>query len=71
MQSFVAKGFREGFRLAAFGDKHTCELCGQVYVLERVEARERSAAPSAIGPNEFETHGPNGIVHYTWQPLKH
>jgi hypothetical protein len=71
MQSFVAKGFREGFKLAAFGEKHTCEGCGQVYVLQRAEPREHSSAPSAIGPNEFEVTDPEGVVHYTWQPLMH
>jgi hypothetical protein len=72
MQSFVRKGFREGFKLANFGDRYTCETCGQVFVLQRVEERERSAeSMSAIGPNEFEVVSPDAVIHYTWEPLKH
>lgn len=67
MQSFVAKGLREGFKLAAFGDRHTCEACGMVYVLQRV--RERW--PSKIGPCEFVVTDREGPVHYTWEPITH
>jgi hypothetical protein len=67
MQSFVSKGFRDGFKLAAFGDRHTCETCGMVYMLQRV--RERW--PNAIGPSEFVVTDKDGPVHYTWQPVTH
>jgi hypothetical protein len=70
MQAFVAKGFREGFKLANFGDRFTCGTCGQVFVLQRMEERPLGDGGD-IGPNEFELHSPKGIVHYTWQPLKH
>jgi hypothetical protein len=35
VQSFVAKGFREAFRLSKPGATHTCESCGRRYVLAR------------------------------------
>lgn len=70
-QSFVNKGFREGFKLAVFGDRHTCEACGQIYVLERV--RERAPEPGTIGQFEFVVTDTeeNTVAHYTWQPLTH
>lgn len=70
MHSFVEKGFREGFKLAAFGDRHACETCGQVYVLEQV--RERAPLlPDTIGPYEFEVTTGDTVAHYTWRPLTH
>lgn len=35
VRSFVDKGFREGFKLAVFGARHTCPTCGQVFELRR------------------------------------
>jgi hypothetical protein len=67
MHSFVTKGFREGFKLANFGDRHRCETCGQVYVLERADEKRNGV----IGPNEFEVTDGGRTVHYTWQPLRH
>lgn len=69
VQSFVDKGFRDGFKLAAFGDRHQCETCGQVYVLQRVH--EQAPASGAIGPYEFVVTNPDSVVHYTWQPITH
>jgi hypothetical protein len=35
IQSFVAKGIREHFRLSTEGATHRCETCGLAYVLQR------------------------------------
>lgn len=67
MQSFVSKGFREGFKLANFGDRHTCETCGQVFVLKEMKDRE----PGVVGPNEFVVSDKDSVIHYTWQPVTH
>lgn len=69
VQSFVDKGFREGFKLAMFGDRHRCETCGQVYELKQVE--ERAPPPGTIGPYEFVVTEKNTVIHYTWQPVIH
>lgn len=38
VRSFVAKGFREGFRTSDPPARHTCETCGQVFELTRQPA---------------------------------
>lgn len=71
VESFVNKGFREGFKLAVFGDRHTCETCRQVYELKRVQERERLPPAGTIGPFEFVVSEPDSVLHYTWQPVTH
>jgi hypothetical protein len=58
MESFVALGFRTGFKLARPGAKHTCPTCGLVYELKRTDP--------ADCPPIFKN-----AEHYIWTLVTH